>query len=160
MNKYLNRTEKNYIVRMYTIMSCAEDLVAYYQGKADRDYLKFLKTGITYMKKAMARRGEFMTEDAKEDWMDQCQRLEPFFVPSINSYKEYQERMKCNEYLVMHQDDVLDLWSGVIPRTCGRCNGNHKEQCNLYKFLLKFNMPVMDRIRRGTNAHTVMWLQA
>lgn len=149
MNKYLNRAEKSHIVRMYTIMACAEDLVKYYDGKADKSFLRNLKTGITYMKKAMARRGEFMDEDAKKDWVEQCQRLEPFFVPSLNSYKEYQARMKCNDYLVMHQEDVLDLWTGVIPRTCGRCTGKHKEECNLYKFLLKYNMPVFDANPKG-----------
>ena len=125
-------------------MMCAEDLVGYYQGKGDKEFLKYLRSGITFMKKAMARRGDFLTEDAKKDWLEQCQRLEPFFVPSLNSYKEYQDRMKCNEYLVMKQDDVLDLWTGLIPRTCGRCNGKHKEACNLYKFLLRYNMPVMN----------------
>ena len=144
MNSYLNRAEKTHIVRMYTIMMCAEDLVGYYQGKADKEFMKYLRSGITFMKKAMARRGDFLTEDAKKDWLEQCQRLEPFFVPSLNSYKEYQERMKCNEYLVLKQDDVLDLWTGLIPRTCGRCNGKHKEACNLYKFLLRYNMPVMN----------------
>lgn len=142
MNTYLNRAEKGYIVRMYTIMTCGEDLISYYQGKADKSFLRYLKLGITYMKKAMARRGEFMSEDAKKDWVEQCTRLEPFFVPSINSVKELKERMKLNDVLVLRQDDLLDLWSGVIPRTCGRCNGTHKEECHLYKFLLKYNMPV------------------
>jgi len=144
MNKYLNRAEKNYVVRMYTMCMCAEDLINYYQGKADRDFLKYLKTGITFLKKAMARRGEFMSEDAKKDWVEQCTRLEPFFVPSINSVREYQERMKLNDYIVLNQEDLLDFWTGLIPRTCGRCTGKNKDKCNLFKFNLKFNMPVMD----------------
>lgn len=144
MNKYLNRAEKSHIVRMYTIMMCAEDLVNYYQGKADKSFLKNLKTGITYIKKAMARRGEFLEDDAKKDWMEQCQRLEPFFVPSLNSMKEYQERMKLNDKLVISTDDFMDFWAGTIPRTCGRCTGKNKEKCCLYRFLLRYNMPVMD----------------
>lgn len=149
MNKYLNRAEKVHVVRMYTMCMCAEDIINYYQGKADKSFMRYLKLGITYMKKAMARRGDFMSEEAKKNWLDQCQKLEPFFVPSLNSYKEYQERIKLNETLIISQDDLLDLWSGIIPRTCGRCNGHHKDKCNLCKFLTKYNMPVMNENPEG-----------
>ena len=149
MNKYLNRAEKQYIVRMYTICMCAEDLIRYYDGKADKDFLKYLRSGVTWMKKAMKRRGEFMTEEAKQDWVEQCQRLEPFFVPSINSERELKERMKLNDYLVINQEDLIDFYTGLIPRTCGRCTGNNKEKCNLFRFLLKYSFPVMNENPEG-----------
>lgn len=146
MNKYLNRNEKQSMVRLHAVWDAAHLVLDYYASgrNVDKNFTKYLKTGMTFFEKALKIRMDYLARDAQEDWLESCDRLDCFLVPSEKSKREVEERMKLANKIVFDQEELYDWFSAIIPSTCGRCYGMHKEKCLLHKQLMKYNLPPLD----------------
>ena len=142
MNSYLSRHEKSNFVRLSACLGLANEIVGEYEKSKnpDRDFMRYLKTGMTWLLKAVNRRKEFLDQDAALDFAKQCSRLEPIiFVPNDKARKEFEDIRKIQNMIVMSREDFEDWYGMVIPYTCEKCDGKKcKDTCKLRIMLAKY----------------------
>lgn len=143
MNSYLSREEKTTFVRLVTILGTADQIFkGYGQSKnPDKEFMKSLKTGLTWLKKAITYRQGFLDEDAAYNFAKQVSKLEPIiFVPSDKAKKEYEEINKFQNQFIMSIDDFNDWYALVIEKTCKTCDGQEYRKCRLRQLLSRYGV--------------------
>ena len=152
MNAYLSRQEKPNFVRLSVILGLAAEIANDYAkaNNPDKEFMKSLRTCLTWGRKALERRKEFLDKDAALDFARQCSRLEPIiFVPSDKAKKEYEDIQKMQGMIAMSHADLEDWFSMVIPFTCEKCDGKCMNECNLRIILAKYGIFPMQPEAKG-----------
>lgn len=143
MNPYLSKQEKSNLVRLSVCLGLANEIIDEYAKakEPDRDFMRYLKTGMTWMMKAVNRRTEFLDADAALDFAKQCSRIEPIiFVPNDKARKQFEEIRKIQGMITMSKKDLEEWYGMVIPFTCEKCDGKCKDSCMLRVLLAKYGM--------------------
>lgn len=142
MNPYLSRDEKRNFVQLEALSISQEAVLAIYQDtkSADSDFLKYLRTANTWLKKAIAHRKKFLNEDAKIDFIKQVSRLNLIFVPSDEAKKEYAEMKELSENFVMPIADFEDWYCEVIEHSCKTCTRTDWEKCKMHCLMTKYGV--------------------
>lgn len=145
MNTYFSKTEREMFLKLDLLLGLATEIVKTYEGSnPDKQFMKDLKTGRTFLSKALVRR--YLCLDERE--AQRCKRsvnnykyvLVPSDIARANDMKLQSEQ----DTITIGLDDLMDWYEGAIPLTCGVCpfNGDEEAQhdCKMRKFLEKYDI--------------------
>jgi hypothetical protein len=146
VNTYFSKTEREMFLKLDLLLGTAQTIIDAYEAtpSPDKKFMKDLRTGRTYLAKALTRR--YIGLEPKE--MQRARKmvknyrvlLLPSDIAKANN-KKLQEEM---ETIVMSADDFKDWYCDAIPYTCGKCpyHGSEIKQgkCRMRKFMEKYDI--------------------
>lgn len=146
MNPYLSRDEKASFVQLEALANVQGSVLEIYQKtkSTNSDFLKYLRTSQTWLKKAIGLRKSFLSEDAKLDFIKQASRLKLIFVPSDVAKKEYADLKELSENFVMPISDFEDWYAEVIEHACKKCSRIDWENCKMHCLMTKYGVYPID----------------
>lgn len=146
MNPYLSRDEKASFVQLEALANTQESVLEIYQKtkSTNSDFLKYLRTSQTWLKKAIALRKSFLSEDAKLDFIKQASRLKLIFVRSDVAKKEYADLKELSENFVMPITDFEDWYAEVIEHACRTCSRMDWVNCKMHYLMTKYGVYPID----------------
>lgn len=141
MNQYLSKQEKGKIINLTLMYGCAAEVVKEYEDQktTDKEFLRNLKTGMTWLKKAIDRRKSFLDIDAAHDFARQVDHLAFRIIPNDKAKKVIEEAKNSDQMIIMDRDDFIDWCEMVLPFTCQKCEGKEHKKCKLKVMLTKFS---------------------
>lgn len=146
MNPYLSREEKANFVRVTAMLAQLEDTIeAYSKARSIApEFLRYLKTGRTWLAKAMTMRGDALDADAKLEFAKQASRMTCIFVPTAEAKKANAELLALKTTLPMEAQDFEDWYETVIEATCKICERDDYADCNIRRVLTKYGVYPID----------------
>ncbi len=142
MNTYLGRREKELFTRLDALLGTAIEVRDMYEKTKglDKNFMKALRMGITWLDKALIQRMLILEPDAREDLKRNAAHMKLLLVPNDKAKAEFEQMKKMNGVLHVQMDDFEDWYEGVIPNTCGRCKIKNYEKCKQRKFLREYGI--------------------
>jgi len=146
MNPYLSREEKSNYVRTTALVELLETTIDGYTKarSVDKKFLKFLRMGRTLIRKAVLMRSAALTEEAKDDFYKQANRLEFICIPKLEARKAFDEILKLQTTLPMEMHDFEDWYEEVIEVTCKTCRRPDWTVCKMRRVLHKYGVYPID----------------
>lgn len=146
MNAYLSREEKENFIRATALAAQLENTIdSYTKSKSiDPEFLKYLRTGRTWVAKAMTMRSDALSDDARVEFAKQVSRMELLFVPTLEAKKVHAELMALKTTLPMELQDFEDWYESVIETTCKRCLREDYADCKTRRVLAKYGVYPID----------------
>jgi hypothetical protein len=152
MNTYLGRSEKELFTRLDALLGTAMEIKEKYEKTKgpDKEFMKALRMGITWLDKALIRRMLMLEPDAREDLKRNASHMKLLLVPNDKAKFEFDQMRKMNSVLHVKVDDFEDWYEGVIPNTCGRCKIKDYAKCKQRKFLREYGIYPVNLKAKGT----------
>ena len=142
-NRYLAKSEKDNFAQFVALLASVENVLESLKGvpSTDKEYLKYLRTGRSWLEKAVNLRLANLDNDAAIDFGKHIQRIEPVvFCPSDRAKKEFKELEKMKSHLHIAMDDFQDMYCFMIEATCKTCVEENYKRCPLYPILMKHDI--------------------
>lgn len=146
MNTYFSKTERAMFLKLDLLLGTAQTIIDAYEAtpSPDKKFMKDLKTGRTFLEKALTRRYVCLNKDDEQRFRKTVRNYKVTLLPSDiakANNKRLQEEM---ETIVMSADDFKDWYCDAIPYTCGKCpyHGSEIKQskCRMRKFMEKYDI--------------------
>jgi hypothetical protein len=152
MNTYLSRSEKELFTRLDVLLGEAGEIIKKYEKSTntDKDFMKFMRSGYTWLNKALVLRLDMLEPDARADLKKNASHMQIILTPNDKAKKEFDRIKEMNDTLHISMDDFEDWYSGVIPFTCGKCTEKNFQECVTRKFLMKFGIFPVNTHAKGT----------
>lgn len=150
MRKYLNKQSRDFVALTFRFVDLLEKQEQYIlesknKHQEDKEKLKYLRTGTTYIKKYL------------DIWLgnvenEELKRLIKLVETTELMLKDnYQTRLQLKEWenaigdrkLEVHQDLIEDLFDIAISKECLGCSKNkdEAENCRLRKAMIRYDGP-------------------
>lgn len=142
-SKYLAKNEKDNFAQFVALLASVENVLESLKNikSTDKEYLKYLRTGRSWLEKAVNLRLANLDNDAAIDFGKHIQRIEPVvFCPSDRAKKEFKELEKMKSHLHIAMDDFQDMYCFMIEATCKTCVEENYKRCPLYPILMKHDI--------------------
>ena len=142
-SKYLAKNEKDNFAQFVALLASVENVLESLKNikSTDKEYLKYLRTGRSWLEKAVNLRLANLDNDAAIDFGKHIQRIEPVvFCPSDRAKKEFKELEKMKSHLHIAMDDFQDMYCFMIEATCKTCVEENYKNCPLYPILMKHDI--------------------
>ena len=146
MNSYMSRQEKVNMTRLMLLVNLLDAVIAGYDKAhgADKEFVKDLKTCRTWGKKAIKRRYHFLDNDAAKDFTRHVNHMDIIFVPNDQAQKYHRMVLEMQGSICLPVDDFEKLYSGFIPRTCGKCHKKAWKECLIREIFRKYEVEVVN----------------
>lgn len=142
-SKYLNKSEKNNLVQFASLLGMVEKSIEDIGEipTTDKEYLRYLRTGRSWLAKAIELRLDNLDDDACRDFLKHTKRIEPIlFIPSSQAKKEWALVKEMESTVCIPIDQFQDLYCEVIEKTCKVCVEKDYKKCGMYLPLLENNI--------------------
>lgn len=146
MNTYFSKTERDMFLKLDMLLGMATEVLRTYEKtpNADKDFMKFLKTGRTYLEKALVRRYLCLDPKEAQRFRRSVSNYKYIIVPSDIARANDIKLQKEQDTLAVGLDDFQDWYDGAIPYICGVCPfyGDEESQkvCKMRKFMEKYDI--------------------
>ena len=143
MNKYFSRAEKANMTRMKLLIQILDGVIKDYEEKmqnVDPEFMKDLRSCKTWGYKAIKRRYDFLDMDAAKDFTRHLTHMDIVFVPNDKAQKYHQVVKDMSGSLVLPMEDFEKLYSGFIPKTCGKCHKKAWKECLIREVFRKYGV--------------------
>ncbi len=140
MNRYLSRAEKANMTRMMLAVNTLECAIKDYEEKmqnVDPEFMKDLRSCKTWGYKAIKRRYDFLDRDAASDFTRHLTHMDIIFVPNDKAQQYHKIVKNMSGSLVLSMEDFEKLYSGFIPKTCGKCHKKAWKECLIREIFRK-----------------------
>jgi hypothetical protein len=150
MNTYLSKKEKELFTRLDALLAVSEDVIKLYEKvpSTDKEFMRFLRSGKTWLDKALAARFGALDPDSKRDLQKNAAHMQVLLVPNDRVKEKFRELEKLQSVLHMPYDDFEDWYGAVIQLSCGVCKSKGQEfrNCKIRRILMKYGIhPVNTR---------------
>lgn len=147
MNRYLSRQEKASMTRMMLLVNLMDSVINEYTEKcknADPEFMRDLRSCRTWGYKAIKKRYDFLDKDAAKDFTRHVGHMDIVFVPNDKAQKQHDIIKKMSDSVCMTMEDFDKLYSGFIPRTCGKCHKKSWKRCLIREVFRKYGVEAVD----------------
>ncbi|WP_029542884.1 DUF5651 domain-containing protein [Selenomonas sp. AB3002] len=146
MNNYLSKPEKVSMTRIMLLVDLLDQVIADYQKAkgVDAEFMKDLRTCRTWGKKAIKRRYDFLDLDAAKDFTRHIHHMDIIFVPNDKAQHYYKIVQDMAGAICMNADDFAKLYSGFIPKTCGKCHKKAWKKCLIREIFRKYGVETVN----------------
>lgn len=142
-SKYLGRNEKTGFIQFVALQASCENVLRELGERKgiDKEYLRYLRTGRSWMEKAINLRLANLDKDAQLDFQKHIRRVDPVvFIPSSEAKREFRELEKMGNTLHMSLDDFQDWYGEYIEKACKTCAEEEYKACLVYNILVKYDI--------------------
>lgn len=143
MNRYLSKHEKINMTRIMLLVNLLDDAIKEYEekmGDLDKEFIRYLKTSRTWGMKAIKRRYDLLDMDAASDFTRHINHMDIVFVPNDKAAQYYKRVKEMQSSLPLTIEDFEKLYSGFIPKTCGKCHKKSWKQCLIREIFRKYGI--------------------
>ena len=158
MNRYFSRAEKANMTRMMLLIQILDRVIQDYEEKmkdVDADFMKDLRSCRTWGYKAIKRRYDFLDADAAKDFTRHLTHMDIVFVPNDKAQQYHKIVKDMSGSLVLPIEDFEKLYSGFIPKTCGKCHKKAWKECLIREIFRKHGVePVNVNAKNGSYSHS------
>lgn len=128
------------MTRMMLAVNTLECAIKDYEEKmqnVDPEFMKDLRSCKTWGYKAIKRRYDFLDKDAASDFTRHLKHMDIVFVPNDKAVKYHNIVKEMSGSLVLPIEDFEKLYSGFIPKTCGKCHKKAWKECLIREIFRK-----------------------
>lgn len=143
LSKYMSNKEKATYIHFIALMGLANGLIKEHMEKTepDKEYLKCLRTAVTWIKKATDMRSNALDPDMRKQLVNRIERTEPvIFASTYQAKKEFEDHLKIRSMYHIPMTEIYDLYEAIIERMCKTCKRNSFKKCALYNFCMKYEI--------------------
>ncbi len=146
MNSYLSKAEKANMTRLMLLVELMGSVVEDYEkvGNADAEFMRSLRTCKTWGYKAIKRRYDFLEADAAKDFTRHLSHMDIIFIPNDKATKYYERVKTMSSSLCLTGEDFEKLYSGFIPKTCGKCHKKAWKKCLIREVFRKYGVETVN----------------
>lgn len=147
MNRYLSKPEKVSLTRIMLLVDLMDVVIKTYEDNVrnvDAEFMKDLKTCRTWGKKAIKRRYDFLDVDAAKDFTRHINHMDIIFVPNDKAQQYHKMVQEMANSICLTADDFEKLYSGFIPKTCGKCHKKAWKKCLIREVFRKYGVETVN----------------
>lgn len=146
MNTYFSKTERELFLQLDLLLGTATRIIQAYEDtpSPDKEFMKNLKTGRTYLEKALTRRYVCLADGEEEKFRNMVKRYRVTLLSSDYARAHDKKIREEMDVIQVTMDDFMDWYCVAIPFTCGKCycHGDTAQQkkCSMRKFMEKYDI--------------------
>lgn len=150
MNTYMSRKEKELFTQLDALLAVSDNVLNLYKDvpSTDKEFLKCLRLGCTWLNKALNTRLEKLSADSVKDLKKNLSHMQVLVVPNDQVRGKFQEMAKMKSIIQMPYSEFEDWYGTVLQLSCGVCRsrGQNFKDCIIRKILMKYGIsPVNTR---------------
>lgn len=131
------------MTRLMLAVNVLERAIKDYEGKmknADPEFMKDLRLCRTWGNKALERRYNLLDGDAAADFTRHVKHMDIIFTPNDKAQKYHKIVKEMSGSLCLSIEDFEKLYSGFIPKTCGKCHKKAWKECLIREIFRKYGV--------------------
>jgi hypothetical protein len=147
MNSYLSKQEKVSMTRMMLLVNVMDVVIDEYDNhckNSDPEFMRDIRSCRTWGYKAIKRRYDFLDKDAAKDFTRHVSHMDIVFVPNDKAQEQHKIVKEMSSSVCMTADDFEKLYSGFVPKTCGKCHKKAWKQCLIREMFRKYGVDTVN----------------